>query len=292
MCPSSGLRCLVQGCSDERLTEGLQVTHSTVQQSPWRSVSNRSYWHVVLMQAPARGSDSPTRPESSIPISGGFDKQTFQETVEALSTFAMHEHQDISNACSKSGRHSDSLHLTKSDSAISNRDGPSHESNCERRSRIDSHPSSDQDSLTAATDDRPALRAAVALRSRRTRYQLTERLYTCDKDTPLRIGRNNRSARDVVEEICQSSPLAPNVREKLLGLVEAFEKTYKPSRAPRGAGDARRTVRERESFRKGILRLLASLSGDGVRGWRKPLARIAELESKAKGIMAQPDSMK
>jgi hypothetical protein len=142
---------------------------------------------------------------------------------------------------------------------------------------------SEGDTSTMETDDQPAYLVPVTIYPKRTQAPRADLPFTCGKDIPLCIGKENRPARDIIEEVCRSVLRMSNFKDNLLELVEAFEATYQGPRAPKGAGGVSERHRQKQFFRKGVVRLLGDFSGT-QRGWGDPLERIKNLEKMAEGL--------
>lgn len=110
-------------------------------------------------------------------------------------------------------------------------------------------------------------------------------MFTCARDDVLRIGRDNRLARQVIDEVCRVPAFAPG-RERLRKLVEAVENTYNNRQAMNSFGGYYQKGIKKLTFRRGVTRLLMRLS-DPRRTTiqcRKFEERLTELEKLRKEL--------
>lgn len=271
----------------EAQTGELQGREYTARLSANAPTFGRLHWDVVPAPFTPPDYDSSVIPPYSISTFGQWDEigQRYHEVSEATSSHAVNDLRAIRAPQSMSECHVGSLYSARPASESVSRDvEASPDSNSECRDNHLSHSYFEDDSLTAATDDFPTLLLQVTRCPKRE--QRTERIFTCDKDSPLHIGGNNRPAREMVEEACRTSLLIPNGRKRLLRLVEAFEETYKIRRIARGVPDAAKRRAQRQVFREGLVRLLFTLTNTERRDLRlgNPLKRIAKLERKARAL--------
>jgi hypothetical protein len=117
----------------------------------------------------------------------------------------------------------------------------------------------EQRSSIVAIEPLCTLPAIVSAAPKRKRPKRNESLYTCSKNTPLSIGKEKRPAREIIEDICRVPALVPDGNERLLKLVEAFEKTYKIPKAAMGKGKPTTKI-FRQEFRRSVTRLFVQFS--------------------------------
>lgn len=159
--------------------------------------------------------------------------------------------------------------------------------NLERPDSFSNHSCSERQFRIASPDSQSSLPSQIALRSkpesRSLRYQ---RLYSCAYSKPLRIGNDNRLAREVVEQICHWSALPPDGKERLLRLIRGFEHLYQIPKAAKGIGGSFETSIQRRLFREGVTGLLLNLSDPGWQDQRYKNIdkRLSELERKARAL--------
>lgn len=250
----------------------------SAQQSVPANAPDNWHWYSFDEQSLIPDCASISYSQTSLPTSKDLYGHRAQESSELLYRPAAYAHRNIIGSQPGFAMHSGGLY--PSSSAITHSAEVPQDSDFgvtfTNNTRVDRR------SSFVATNPARTLLAMPSAASKRRGRQRNECLYTCGKNTPLSIGKNKRPAREIIEDICRMPALLPDGSERLLKLVEAFEKMYHDPKAARGYGDAR-TKALRQNFRNSVTRLFVHFSRpdrQNVHYYSKPLVNIARLEVK------------
>jgi hypothetical protein len=255
----------------------------TAQQSVQANAPDNWYWDSFDDQSLLPNCLSVSYLQISNVTSNDFVGQRVPESFELLYRPAVSAHQNTIESQPGLEMYSGSLYHPNSRSAIVHSAGTSQDSNF--GITFTNNMSFEPRSTTVATDPPRTPPAVVSPAPTRKRQKRNESLYTCSKNTPLLIGKGKRPAREIIEDVCRLPALLPNGSERLLKLVEAFEKTYNIPKAAAGSGKPR-TKLLRQDFRRSLTRLLVQFFSPDRRNVRysKPLVNIAKIESSARAL--------